>query len=91
MHSTVVEMAAVNRRLAVTDCMFCMSSTSSPGAVRYVNDVETQLGLLSGEARLIEACGERMHAWKHKQQCNPLGSMSSSAKPHGNVSLADIS
>ena len=45
----------------MTDNFFSMSGGASdmaPGAVRYINDVNTQLRLLSGEARLMEASGE---------------------------------
>ena len=62
MHRTAVELASLQQRLAVTDGLFSMSSSQSPGSIRYVNDVDTQLRLLSGEARLMEASGERREA-----------------------------
>ena len=64
MHRTAVELASLQQQLAVTDGLFSMSSSvgQSPGSIRYVNDIDTQLRLLSGEARLMEASGERREA-----------------------------
>ena len=60
MHRTAIELASLQQRLAVTDGLFSMSSSigQAPGSIRYINDVDTQLRLLSGEARLMEASGE---------------------------------
>lgn len=47
MHSTVLAAEAKERRIPVTDGMFCMRSACAPGAVRWVND---QVGGLRGAA-----------------------------------------
>ena len=50
-----------------------MGSTSAfPGAVRYINDVGTQLALPSGDARLLEASGVK--------RCGEMSSMFSCQK-----------
>lgn len=37
-YNTVQEMEAQNKKVAVTDGMFCMNSSCAPGTVRWVND-----------------------------------------------------